>query len=66
MYVRRKVYGKLGLNNMNLYFQNANTSSQVYSWYEWTFKVGDPIIFLDTKPLKERNPIVNLHFQKHM
>lgn len=41
--------GKLGLNNMNLYFQNANTSSQVYSWYEWTFKVGDPIIFLDTK-----------------
>ena len=34
---------------MNLYFQNANTKSEVYSWAEWTFKVGDPIIFLDTK-----------------
>lgn len=41
--------GKFGLNNMNLYFQNANTKSEVYSWAEWTFKVGDPIIFLDTK-----------------
>lgn len=41
--------GKFGLNNMNLYFQNANTRSKVYTWAEWTFKVGDPIIFLDTK-----------------
>jgi len=41
--------GKFGLNNMNLYFQNANTKSNVYSWAEWTFKVGDPVIFLDTK-----------------
>lgn len=41
--------GKFGLNNMNLYFQNANTKSDVYSWAEWTFKVGDPVIFLDTK-----------------
>ncbi len=41
--------GKFGLNNMNLYFQNANTKSEVYSWAEWTFKVGDPVIFLDTK-----------------
>lgn len=41
--------GKFGLNNMNLYFQNANTKSEVYPWAEWTFKVGDPVIFLDTK-----------------
>ena len=41
--------GKFGLNNMNLYFQNANTKSDVYTWTEWTFKVGDPVIFLDTK-----------------
>ena len=41
--------GKFGLNNMNLYFQNDNTKSEVYTWAEWTFKVGDPVIFLDTK-----------------
>lgn len=41
--------GKFGLNNMNLYFQNANTKSEAYTWAEWTFKVGDPVIFLDTK-----------------
>lgn len=41
--------GKFGLNNMNLYFQNANTRSEAYTWAEWTFKVGDPVIFLDTK-----------------
>ncbi|RGD87870.1 DEAD/DEAH box helicase, partial [Clostridium sp. AM25-23AC] len=46
--------GKFGLNNMNLYFQNANTKSEVYTWAEWTFKVGDPVIFLDTK----RSPIL--------
>lgn len=39
--------GKFGLNNMNLYFQNANTSSKAYTWNEWTFKVGDPIIFVN-------------------
>lgn len=41
--------GKFGLNNMNLYFQNANTKSESYSWAEWTFKIGDPIIFIDNK-----------------
>ncbi len=41
--------GKFGLNNMNVYFQNANTKSEVYTWAEWTFKVGDPVIFLDTR-----------------
>lgn len=39
--------GKFGLNNMNLYFQNANTQSEAFTWAEWTFKVGDRIIFLD-------------------
>lgn len=41
--------GKFGLNNMNLYFQNVNTKSEAYTWAEWTFKVGDPVIFIDTK-----------------
>ena len=40
--------GKFGLNNMNRYFQNANTKSEIFSWAEWNFKVGDPVIFLDT------------------
>lgn len=39
--------GKFGLNNMNLYFQNANTQSEAFTWAEWTFKVGDRVIFLD-------------------
>ena len=34
---------------MNRYFQNANPNKEVYNWYEWSYKVGDPIIFLDTK-----------------
>lgn len=41
--------GKFGLNNMNLYFQNANNNSEPYTWAEWTFKIGDKVIFLDTK-----------------
>ena len=41
--------GKFGLNNMNLYFQNANMKSEIYTWAEWSFKIGDPVIFLDTK-----------------
>lgn len=47
-------YRKFGSNNMNLYFQNANTKSEVYTWIERTFKVGDPVIFLDTK----RSPLL--------
>lgn len=35
--------GKFGLNNINLYFQNANTSSKAYLWNEWTFKIGDQL-----------------------
>lgn len=41
--------GKFGLNNMNQYFQNANTKSKAFSWAEWIFKIGDRIIFLDTR-----------------
>lgn len=41
--------GKFGLNNMNQYFQNANTKSEAFLWAEWIFKIGDRIIFLDTK-----------------
>lgn len=41
--------GKFGLNNMNQYFQNANTKGEAFSWAEWIFKIGDRIIFLDTK-----------------
>ena len=41
--------GKFGLNNMNQYFQNANKNSDAYTWAEWSFKIGDKIIFLDTR-----------------
>ncbi len=41
--------GKFGLNNVNQYFQNANKKSKEFTWAEWIFKVGDRIIFLDTR-----------------
>lgn len=41
--------GKFGLNNMNNYFQNANKKGEAISWREWTYKVGDPILFNETK-----------------
>lgn len=41
--------GKFGLNNMNNYFQNANNNGSVITWQEWTYRVGDPILFNDTK-----------------
>ena len=41
--------GKFGLNNMNNYFQAANTKSAAVSWAEWTYKIGDPILFNDSK-----------------
>ena len=41
--------GKFGLNNMNNYFQAANTQSAAVSWAEWTYKIGDPILFNDSK-----------------
>lgn len=41
--------GKFGLNNMNAYLQNANTESEVISWQEWTYKIGDPVLFNDSQ-----------------
>lgn len=41
--------GKFGLNNMNQYFQNANTNSKAFSWEEWSYKIGDRIIFINTR-----------------
>ena len=41
--------GKFGLNNMNNYFQAANLSSKAVTWEEWSYKIGDPILFNDTK-----------------
>lgn len=41
--------GKFGLNNMNTYFQAANTHGEAVSWAEWTYKIGDPILFNDSK-----------------
>lgn len=40
--------GKFGLNNMNNYFQNANSSKEAVYWQEWSYKEGDPILFNDT------------------
>ena len=41
--------GKFGLNNINNYFQSANKQGEAVSWQEWSYKVGDPILFNDTK-----------------
>ncbi|MBQ3523299.1 MAG: AAA family ATPase [Clostridia bacterium] len=40
--------GKFGLNNMNNYFQNNNSSGDAIVWQEWTYKVGDHILFNDS------------------
>lgn len=41
--------GKFGLNSINSYFQNANPSQKVYTWSEWTYKVGDRILFNENR-----------------
>lgn len=41
--------GKFGLNNINGYFQDANPSEKTYIWQEWKYKIGDPILFNDSK-----------------
>lgn len=40
--------GKFGLNNINALFQ-ANNTNDAYNWQEWTYKVGDPILFTESK-----------------
>lgn len=62
--------GKFGLNNMNNYFQSANPNGIAVSWDEWSYKVGDPILFNDSKrfPLLYNNlkgRIVNIESSKH-
>lgn len=41
--------GKFGLNNMNSYFQNDNSSGEPIAWQEWTYKIGDHILFNDSQ-----------------
>ena len=41
--------GKFGLNNMNSYFQNDNASGEPISWQEWTYKIGDRILFNESQ-----------------
>lgn len=41
--------GKFGLNNMNSYFQNDNSQGQPVAWQEWTYKIGDHILFNDSQ-----------------
>lgn len=41
--------GKFGLNNMNSYFQNDNSSGEPIAWQEWRYKVGDHILFNDSQ-----------------
>lgn len=41
--------GKFGLNNMNNYFQNKNQCGEAIAWNEWTYKIGDPILFNESK-----------------
>ncbi len=41
--------GKFGLNSINSYFQDANPSKETFVWQEWKYKVGDPILFNDSK-----------------
>ena len=40
--------GKFGLNNINLLLQASNKNTP-YKWKEWTYKVGDPILFNESK-----------------
>lgn len=41
--------GKFGLNNMNSYFQNDNSNGEPIAWQEWTYKIGDHILFNDSQ-----------------
>ena len=49
--------GKFGLNNMNSYFQNDNLDGDPIAWQEWTYKIGDRILFNDSQrfPILDNN-----------
>ena len=57
--------GKFGLNSINSYFQDANPSPPFF-WQEWRYKIGDPILFNESKrfPMLYNNlkgRIVDIH-----
>ena len=37
------------MNSINSYFQDANPSQKAYYWYEWKYKIGDRILFNESK-----------------
>ena len=41
--------GRYGLNNINSYFQDANNCSEPFYWGEWKYKVGDPVLFNESR-----------------
>lgn len=41
--------GKFGLNSINSYFQDANPVQDIFYWYEWKYKVGDRVLFNESK-----------------
>ena len=41
--------GKFGLNSINGYFQDANPSTDSFYWSEWKYKIGDPVLFSESK-----------------
>lgn len=41
--------GKFGLNCINNYFQDANPSSKAYFWSDWKYKIGDPVLFNESR-----------------
>lgn len=44
--------GRFGLNNINNYFQENNKSPK-FTWHEWCYKVGDPVLFNDNKRFRQ-------------
>lgn len=41
--------GKFGLNSINSYFQDANPSTETYYWSDWKYKIGDPVLFNESR-----------------
>lgn len=41
--------GRYGLNCINNYFQDTNPDSEIFTWQEWRYKRGDPVLFNDNK-----------------
>lgn len=41
--------GRFGLNNINNCFQDANDNSDYFTWHDWKYKIGDRILFNESK-----------------